>query len=86
MTAVYEPKNILITGGAGFIASHVAEHLFFKYPKYKRLGISGKGMDQNFRSSDSRVCSFLVLTCINHPILEMPIFDPYPIYPNIIRV
>lgn len=31
----YEPKNILITGGAGFIASHVAEHLFFKYPKYK---------------------------------------------------
>lgn len=38
MTAVYEPKNILITGGAGFIASHVAEHLFFKYPKYKRLG------------------------------------------------
>ena len=34
----YEPKNILITGGAGFIASHVAEHLFFKYPKYKMLG------------------------------------------------
>lgn len=42
MTAVYEPKNILITGGAGFIASHVAEHLFFKYPKYKRLGISAR--------------------------------------------
>lgn len=38
MTA-YEPKNILITGGAGFIASHVAEHLFFKYPKYKMLGM-----------------------------------------------
>ena len=37
MTAAYEPKNILITGGAGFIASHVAEHLFFKYPKYKTL-------------------------------------------------
>lgn len=40
MTAAYEPKNILITGGAGFIASHVAEHLFFKYPKYKTLGIA----------------------------------------------
>jgi len=37
MTTAYEPKNILITGGAGFIASHVAEHLFFKYPKYKIL-------------------------------------------------
>ena len=36
--AVYEPRNILITGGAGFIASHVAEHLFFKYPKYKTPG------------------------------------------------
>ena len=32
---VYEPRNILVTGGAGFIASHVAEHLFFTYPKYK---------------------------------------------------
>lgn len=39
--AVYEPRNILITGGAGFIASHVAEHLFFKYPKYKTPGMLG---------------------------------------------
>lgn len=31
----YEPRCILITGGAGFIASHVAEHFFFKYPRYK---------------------------------------------------
>lgn len=60
MTAVYEPKNILITGGAGFIASHVAEHLFFKYPKYKRLGI--KGMDQDLRSRDSRVSSVFSIT------------------------
>ena len=67
MTAVYEPKNILITGGAGFIASHVAEHLFFKYPKYKRLGISAREwikIHPNSSSGDSRVCLFLV--CINY--------------------
>jgi len=31
----YEPKNILITGGAGFIASHVAILFAKKYPQCK---------------------------------------------------
>jgi len=31
----YVPKNILITGGAGFIASHVVILLVKKYPQYK---------------------------------------------------
>ena len=31
----FEPKNILITGGAGFIASHVVIHFCLKYPKYR---------------------------------------------------
>lgn len=31
----YEPKNILITGGAGFIASHVVILLATKYPQFK---------------------------------------------------
>jgi UDP-glucose 4,6-dehydratase len=30
----YIPKNILLTGGAGFIASHVAILLATKYPQY----------------------------------------------------
>ncbi|RCV45402.1 hypothetical protein SETIT_9G451000v2 [Setaria italica] len=33
--ATYEPKNILITGAAGFIASHVANRLIRNYPHYK---------------------------------------------------
>ncbi|CAM0949088.1 unnamed protein product [Alopecurus aequalis] len=33
--ATYEPKNILITGAAGFIASHVANRLVRSYPHYK---------------------------------------------------
>ncbi|KAG6496705.1 trifunctional UDP-glucose 4,6-dehydratase/UDP-4-keto-6-deoxy-D-glucose 3,5-epimerase/UDP-4-keto-L-rhamnose-reductase RHM1-like [Zingiber officinale] len=31
----YKPKNILITGAAGFIASHVANRLVRRYPDYK---------------------------------------------------
>ncbi|CAN7055126.1 hypothetical protein IGI04_029081 [Brassica rapa subsp. trilocularis] len=33
--ASYTPKNILITGAAGFIASHVANRLIRTYPHYK---------------------------------------------------
>ncbi|VVA91595.1 unnamed protein product [Arabis nemorensis] len=33
--ASYTPKNILITGAAGFIASHVANRLIRTYPDYK---------------------------------------------------
>jgi hypothetical protein len=31
----FKPKNILVTGGAGFIASHVALRLVKNYPAYK---------------------------------------------------
>jgi NAD(P)-dependent dehydrogenase (short-subunit alcohol dehydrogenase family) len=31
----FKPKNILVTGGAGFIASHVALRLVKNYPEYK---------------------------------------------------
>ncbi|KAI5339708.1 hypothetical protein L3X38_018980 [Prunus dulcis] len=35
MATAYEPKNILITGAAGFIASHVCNRLIRNYPEYK---------------------------------------------------
>lgn len=41
MTTVddYKPKNILITGGAGFIASHVVMHFVRKYPDCKIVNL-----------------------------------------------
>lgn len=33
--ADYVPKNILLTGGAGFIASHVVARLMKYHPEYK---------------------------------------------------
>lgn len=34
-TASYLPHNILVTGGAGFIASHIVLQLAKKFPQYK---------------------------------------------------
>ncbi|XP_068336948.1 trifunctional UDP-glucose 4,6-dehydratase/UDP-4-keto-6-deoxy-D-glucose 3,5-epimerase/UDP-4-keto-L-rhamnose-reductase RHM2-like [Pyrus communis] len=35
MANVYKPRNILITGAAGFIGSHVVNQLMRNYPEYK---------------------------------------------------
>jgi len=37
--STFEPHNILITGGAGFIASHVVIHFVKKYPHYNVVNL-----------------------------------------------
>ncbi|CAK9153188.1 unnamed protein product [Ilex paraguariensis] len=37
--ASYSPKKVLITGAAGFIASHVTNHLMRNYPDYKIVAL-----------------------------------------------
>ena len=34
-----KPKNILITGGCGFIGSNLVLHLAKKYPNYKLINL-----------------------------------------------
>ena len=41
--AVYQPKNILVTGGAGFIASWVVIKLLNQHPECKVRGARLKG-------------------------------------------
>ncbi|KAL7719874.1 NAD(P)-binding domain-containing protein [Entamoeba marina] len=38
-STVYVPKNILITGGAGFIASHIVIHFVKNYPECKIVNV-----------------------------------------------
>ena len=38
-TTMYEPRSILVTGGAGFIGSHVVLLLLKKYPQYKIVNL-----------------------------------------------
>ena len=42
----YEAKSILLTGGAGFIASHVAIRLAQRYPEAKVSCTAGLDSDQ----------------------------------------
>lgn len=37
---MYEPKAILVTGGAGFIASHVATKLVKRFPDCKVIFVT----------------------------------------------
>ena len=48
----YEPKNILITGGAGFIASHVAILFAKKYPHCKVRSVNSSSSIDRFVARD----------------------------------
>jgi len=50
---VYEPKNVLVTGGAGFIGSHVAIRLAKNYPQYKIVVYDKLDYCANLKNLDS---------------------------------
>ncbi|XP_028753637.1 trifunctional UDP-glucose 4,6-dehydratase/UDP-4-keto-6-deoxy-D-glucose 3,5-epimerase/UDP-4-keto-L-rhamnose-reductase RHM1-like [Neltuma alba] len=51
----YEPKNILITGAAGFIACHVTARLIQKYPSYNIIALDKLDYCSTFKNL--RSCS-----------------------------
>ncbi|CAK9160223.1 unnamed protein product [Ilex paraguariensis] len=50
--APYTPQNILITGAAGFIASHVANRLIWNYPEYKIVVLDKLDYCSNLKNLD----------------------------------
>ncbi|KAM0903441.1 hypothetical protein ACQ4PT_018660 [Festuca glaucescens] len=55
----YMPKNILITGAAGFIASHVANRLVRDHPSYLRPAILPMGLSACRRAGPGAVRRFV---------------------------
>lgn len=66
----YEPRNILITGGAGFIASHVVELFCYKYPSYKIVVLDSLEYCSSMQNLDS------VVGCASFKFVQGSILSP----------
>lgn len=53
----YAPKNILLTGAAGFIASHVSNRLIKNYPDYKIVALDKMDYCSNYKNLQSSLVS-----------------------------
>lgn len=67
---VYVPERVLVTGTAGFIASHVAIRLVRLYPQYHVVGV-----DRVSYCSDERYCTEPLADCPNFRFVQVDICD-----------
>ena len=61
----YKPRNILLTGGAGFIGSHVALRLIQRHPEYKVRQALFSGAALRVAVSFNRLCGSRVCVCVS---------------------
>lgn len=48
-------SNVLVTGGLGFIGSHLLQYLFDSYPEYKLFNLDYAGFGSHFRNIEERI-------------------------------
>ncbi len=73
-------KTILITGGAGFIGSHVVRHFVNKYPNYKIINLDNltyAGNLENLIDIESKENYKFLKADINNPVLTNEIFEEF---------
>mmetsp|Transcript_119858 Transcript_119858/g.187204 ORF Transcript_119858/g.187204 Transcript_119858/m.187204 type:complete len:432 (-) Transcript_119858:256-1551(-) len=71
----YVPKSILVTGAAGFIASHVCIRLAKLYPEYRIVGL-----DKLSYCSDERQVTEPLCSCSNFRFVQMDICNAEKIH------
>jgi dTDP-glucose 4,6-dehydratase len=74
-------KTILITGGAGFIGSHVVRHFVNKYPDYKIVNLDKltyAGNLENLSDVESKRNYKFLKSDINNPVAINEIFAEFP--------
>ena len=73
--AEYQPKHILVTGGSGFIASHVVLLLVKKYPQYKVVNLDRLDCEFDLTFTDRG-------GLVPHEMVSFPTPSPPPITPR----
>ena len=79
-SAEYVPKNIMVTGGAGFIASHVCILLARKYPQFKIINFDRLDCESRRLVGPRRPTSSLPPAA--HPPVSAPPHTPLPTTPR----
>uniref|UniRef100_A0A6T0EFI4 NAD-dependent epimerase/dehydratase domain-containing protein n=1 Tax=Chrysotila carterae TaxID=13221 RepID=A0A6T0EFI4_CHRCT len=64
MNGAARPKNVLVTGAAGFIASHLVTRLATAYPHYKVVGVDKMDYCSSIRNLDA------VVNCANFKFIK----------------
>ncbi len=76
------PKTILITGGAGFIGSHVVRLFVSKYPQYRIVNLDKltyAGNLENLKDIEHRPNYFFEMGCVSDRAFVKQLFERYAI-------